>query len=209
MICGVLNNMFRVLQPSVQEPVEFKNTVKKYGYYLDESKKRVFGVIGTVDFVEFINSHLPQCDYSQIMASLMPSSVEFEDFDGVLALEEKINDPNDGLYYMSLLQDEFQKLPLEVKENYGKDFSIFARDFISGGFANFVAEKYGSNKSSENDTNLANGIDASDGSESGIDGKLGELARQLGELQRQATENQRTATEIQHSTVGTEQSRDK
>lgn len=184
--------MFRVLQPSVQEPVEFKKTVNKYGYYLDDEKKRVFGVIGSVDFVELINSHLAQCDYSQIMASLMPSSAEFSDFEDVLALEEKISDPNDGLYYMSLLQDEFQKLPLEVKERYGKDFSIFARDFIGGGFANFISEKYGVDKGLESDIDSVVETSATVGSAPGFDREFKELTRRIDELQKQ--------------TIGTQQS---
>lgn len=184
--------MFRVLQPSVQEPVEFKKTVNKYGYYLDDSKSRVFGVVGTVDFVELINSHLPQCDYSQIMASLMPSSVEFDDFEDVLALEEKINDPNDGLYYMSLLQDEFQKLPLEVKEKYGKDFTLFARDFIGGGFADFINEKYGSDKGPENSSQSSDKISSPNGRVSELDEEFRELAKRVDELQKQTVGTQRS-----------------
>ena len=187
--------MFRVLQSSVQKPVEYKNTVNKYGYYLDDEKKRVFGVIGSTDFVEFINSHLAQCDYSQIMSTLMPSTVEFDDFDGILALEEKINDPNDGLYYMSLLQDEFNKLPLEVKEKYGKDFSVFTRDFISGGFANYVAEKYKLDESSESNSPSSNGTASPDERVAGFDRELRELIGRFNEFQGETAVAKQSASQ--------------
>lgn len=132
-----------IMKPPKINPTPLKLTCNEYGYYVDEvTRMKTFGVIGKRDLQEFINSFVDCCDYSVIMKSLSPSVAEFEDFEDVLEIADNIHDVNDVLSYSSVLSEQFNLLPLEVKEHYGNNYELFARDVIGGGFADFVAKKY-------------------------------------------------------------------
>lgn len=182
--------MLRVLMQAPEvTPTKLKLTCHEYGYYVDkETKKKTFGVLGERKLQEFIHSFAADCDYSLIMKSLLPSVAEFDDFGDVLDIAEDIKDCNDILPYTLVLQEHFNSLPLEVKEHYANDYSIFAADVISGRFTDYVTEKYKPKQASQSasvnpDLGDKRMEGSGTGSQSGGDGDLRELVGQLrGEL---------------------------
>lgn len=143
--------MLRVLMkaPTVI-PTKLKLTCNEYGYFVDkETQQRTFGVLGERKLQEFIHSFVDQCDYTVIMRSLMPSVADFDDFGDLFEIAEDIHDVNDILAYGSVLREQFNNLPLEVKIHYGNNYELFARDVIGGSFADFITKKYGPQQSSQ------------------------------------------------------------
>lgn len=176
--------MLRVMMPASTLPtIKFKLTCNEYGYTLDNSKHKVFKDLRKVMLQDLINSYLPSCDYSLIMKSLMPSPAEFADFEGFLSISDDIHDANDIISYSSILQEQFVNLPLEVKQHYDNNYELFAHDVVSGGFADFVTEKYKPKQGSE----ISSGDTASGGSgnqrtEPGYDDRISELVNRVDDL---------------------------
>lgn len=136
---------------------DVKTTRNRYGYVLNDAKKRVFGVIEKVDCSEEIQQYLDTCDFSLIMQQLNPSVVDFSQFDDVFELGDSIRSLDDVLIAGDMLRERFEILPLEVKKQYGSDFDEFARDLVGGGFARLLSEKYQFNKGAQS---VADGVDS-------------------------------------------------
>lgn len=172
--------------------VKVKPTSNIYGYFLNDKKLKEFGVLDTIDVREDIQAALPTCDYTLIMKALNPSRIDFNDFDDVIELAGAIDDPIDAVGLVDVLAEQFKQLPLEVKEHYGNDYAVFAHDLIRGGFADFVAEKYGTEQGSQSiaDSGFAsdNGVEKSDAGRTKTAGRndvdLDVLRRQLDEVKQ-------------------------
>lgn len=164
----------------------------RYGYFLNEENRKEFGVLDKLDVRDAIQAELENCDYRQIMAVLNPDLTEFEDFDDVIELAARMSDPLDVVELTGVLKEEFTAFPVAVKEHYGNDYEVFARDIIGGGFADFVAEKYGFKQGSQSvaDDSNASGVgdkkaDDGNGGVRTVDDALAVTRRQLDEVKQQ------------------------
>lgn len=177
--------MLRCLMSASTAPTtNCKLVCNEYGYFVDDKTKlKTFGVVGKRQLQDFINSFRDCCDYSLIMKSLMPSPAEFDDFEGILNVADKIHDVNDVLAYSSVLSEQFNLLPLEVKKHYANNYELFARDVISGGFADFVTKEYqpveSSQGSSDNSAADSQGVQ---GADSRRDDLVTELVKRVDDL---------------------------
>lgn len=163
---------------------DVNNITEVYGYFLNDNKEKEFGLIDTLDTSDEVGQYLESCDYRLVMQALNPSSSCFADFEDVLELSANLSDPNDIVGLVPVLSEEFIKMPKEVKEHYDNNYNLFARDLVCGGFATYVNEKYGGDKSvaeSVADSLLAE--QQRDGNGTDIE-RLNELAKQFEDLQR-------------------------
>lgn len=108
--------------------------VHEYGYRVNEKGDKYFCKIGERDISVDINSYADQCDYTVIMKALNPP-LDF-DYDNLLeTVDFDVTDVLAVQAHMSVIEEEFQYLPKEVKSEYSNDYRKFARSVFDGSFA--------------------------------------------------------------------------
>lgn len=122
----------------------FPEVVNDYGFYIDDEGKRVFGVIGERNVKEEVESFRELVDYSIIMRELNPPVSTFDEMSDYMEQFQGVDfsDPLTVVAVAETLKNDFDTLPLEVRQKYANDPAKFTTDFIGGSVgAELTAER--------------------------------------------------------------------
>lgn len=116
---------------------DLPDVVNDYGFYVDDDGKRVFGVIGEKNIKEEVESYRELVDYSLIMRELNPPVSSFEEMSDYMEQFQGVDfsDPLTVVAVAETLKNDFDTLPLEVRQKYANDPAKFTADFIGGGIS--------------------------------------------------------------------------